>query len=132
MGPVAAGHDIVSVYGAEGAYQFVMWIDGVLQSSINPKERDFDSTWGGNDPTRFDEVWAAVTPSATEDDPLQGFVVSQSLFAAMETITGVSLTEETLTETQFVLGTVARMIPATASAYSRRLRDAGWNARALT
>ncbi|OZD60822.1 hypothetical protein CH263_20240 [Rhodococcus sp. 06-1059B-a] len=132
VGPVAAQHDLVSVYGAEGRYQISVWTDGVLRVSTNPREPDSDSSWSGSDPGMLESVWSSVSPDEPEGERLSGIQVSQSLFAALETFTGVHLTEDDFLDTEFAVATVPRLIPAAGSDYMRRLREARWDARELT
>lgn len=132
VGPVAAHHDLVSVYGAEGRYQITVWTDGVLRVSINPREPDSDSSWSGSDPGMLDRVWSSVSPDEPTSERSSGVELCQSLFAAFETFTGIRLTESDFLDTEFAVATVPRLIPAAGSDYMRRLREARWDARELT
>ncbi|MGU3438447.1 DUF6461 domain-containing protein [Actinomycetes bacterium M1A6_2h] len=130
IGKVAAEHDVVSIYGAEGIYSFQMWVDGVLQVNINPNEAEYDSPWSGADPARFVPIWDDVSPGAVSSAE-KGLAFPQALFAAAETVTGVQVTEGVLMGADFVRGVVPRLPPPAGSEFVRRLRDAGWDARAL-
>lgn len=132
LGPVAAKmHDIVSIYGAEGSGRIEWWTDGILVAHMDVSYLEYDGAWSGADPRRFEDVWNAVVPDDLDDRVDSGWVFPQALFAAAENITGIHLSQEVLASSEFKLATVRAILPPAAGEYTRRLRDAGWDARAL-
>lgn len=132
MGPVAAaGHTIVSIYGGEGAGRISWWEHGVQVAHIEVNRPDYDGPWSGADPHRIKEVWESTAPEDIEERSDLGWVYPQALFAASETITGIPLTLDLLTQSEFTLATVPDTPPPVAGQYTGRLRDAGWDARAV-
>lgn len=82
-------------------------------------------------PSPFRGLWNAVVADDPDDRVDSGWVFPQALFAAAENITGIHLNQEVLASSEFTLVTVRAILPPAAEEYTSRLRDAGWDARAL-
>lgn len=131
IGPVATNHDVVSIYGTDGMMRIVWWEEAIEVVTFDPSDFELDTPWNGADPRRIVPIWDAVGPGETINDPDRGWLLIQAMFAVAESITGVRLDANTLNNSIFHLGLIPPIAPPDQDVYTRALRAADWNARAL-